>query len=569
MSDAYGIDFGTTNSVLARATSTVVETVPLDEHCPKEWAGTGLDHVLPSVIAFQNGQPRFGWRAKTQPQHKLEAVKRLLATDDEVRIADYTLNVEEAAATFFRHIQERAAASGLIGRLDHAVVTVPANSRGLARYRTKLSAGLAGIQVMALINEPTAAAMAHARVIAQNQRILVFDWGGGTLDVTVLESFEGTFIEQASKGKQRLGGIDIDNAFLAAVLPRIPAASSWSEAERNRFKLDLERAKIELSSRHTAQVRLPEHGRYLEVTREELEQAARPLVEETREPVEVCLRESPGRIDHLVMAGGSAKLPAVQRLVSEVVGIQPSTHIDPMTAIAEGAAIAAGILQGAITDLDFHVGTEHALGTIVHNDYSPKEGDFSVLIRRNTKYPARATEPYLPAQDFQEKVNLQVIEGDPTKPIGHEDNVVLMNWSIELPEKRLKDDAAFDITYDYDLDGILHVKLRDRQTGKDFMKEELAFGASRDRAALPRMRKRIDDLMSPAGEDAGGASPTMSAAAAATVRKARDKVAPFLPDVDRERLEQLAAALEAAPLAEETSHLDALERELRNHAYLL
>ncbi len=180
VSVAYGIDFGTTNSVLARATADGTEAIVLDDELPGEWLGTGFDKVLPSVIGFdQGGQPIFGWRAKTHKGPKLEAVKRLFATEDQVVIGNQRLDVETAAATFFRHIQGQAAASGLMERLDRAVVTIPANSRGKARYRTKLSAGLAGIEVSALINEPTAAAMAHARAIGQNQRILVFDWGGG------------------------------------------------------------------------------------------------------------------------------------------------------------------------------------------------------------------------------------------------------------------------------------------------------------------------------------------------------------------------------------------------------
>jgi molecular chaperone DnaK (HSP70) len=559
--------------VLARATATAVEAVPLDEP-PPEWADAGFDRVLPSVIGLANGTPSFGWLAKRRSTGRLEAVKRLFATDDTVTIGTDQLKVEEAAAIFFRHIQQRAAAVGLTSRLDRAVVTIPANSRGLARYRTKLSAGLAGIEVMALINEPTAAAMAHARAIGQNQRILVFDWGGGTLDVTVLQSFEGTFIEQSSKGIQRLGGLDVDSAFLASVLPRIPGATGWTDDERTSFRLNLELAKIKLSSLTETQVPLPGTGRgFIEVSRAQFEEAVWPLIQRTREPVDVCLRESPGRIDHLVMVGGSSKMPVIQRFITDIVGTDVSGGVDPMTAIAEGAAIAAGILQEIITDMDFHVGTEHALGTVVHNDSSPKSGEFSVLIRRNTKYPASATDSYVPAQDFQERINIVVIEGDPTKPIEHEDNVVLKNWSIELPEKRLKADAAFDITYEYDVDGILHVVLQDQRTGKVMMEEELAFGAGQDRSQLPGMRRRVDGLMDgaattplipPAPEPTG-----LSPAALVAVKKARDKVMPFVADADRQRLESLVTTLESAGPDDEASALAALERELRNHAYLL
>jgi len=576
VSVAFGIDFGTTNSVLSRATATEVETLVLDDQLPAEWVGTGFDKLLPSVIGFSPGgsAPQFGWTAKKRDEGKLEAVKRLFATDDEITVGGRTLNVEVAAAIFFRHIQQRAGASGLATPLDRAVVTIPANSRGKARYRTKLSAGLAGIEVSALINEPTAAAMAYAREIGQNQRILVFDWGGGTLDVTVLETFDGVFIEQSSKGIQRLGGIDLDRQFMSALLPRIPGADRWQAPQLNQFRLSLELAKIQLSTDKSALVGLPPGaGGPLEVTRGMFEEAVMPLIERTREPVETCLRESPGRIDHLVMVGGSSKIPAVQRFISGIAGTEHSSAVDPMTAIAEGAAIADAILHGIITDLDFHVGTEHALGTVVHNSDSPRDGSFSVLIGRNTKYPARATDSYLPASDFQKSVNLQVIEGDPSRPIGHEDNVILKDWTIDLPEQRLQADASFTITYDYDVDGILHVTVNDERTGKQMMAEELSFGAARMRSELPALRQAVDQLMdgqAPAGLAPGHVTgPRLSPESLSVLARARDKVLPFVGDQDRLRIEPLIAALEKATPGEEELHRAALEREIRHHAYLL
>jgi molecular chaperone DnaK (HSP70) len=579
VSVAYGIDFGTTNSVLARATATGVETIVLDDQLPGAWTGTGFDQVLPSVIAFdkrhkdEHGDdlPIFGWPAKQQSEDKLEAVKRLFATDDEISIGGNVLKVEVAAGMFFRHIQQRATAGGLAERLDRAVVTIPANSRGKARYRTKLSAGLAGIEVSTLINEPTAAAMAHARKIAQNQRILVFDWGGGTLDVTVLEAYQGVFIEQASKGIQRLGGIDIDSRFLSTVQPLIPGSDRWQPHELGNFRLDLELAKIRLSSNEFTLLNLPGGGT-MEVTRTQFEEAVMPLIERTREPVETCLRESPGRVDHLVMVGGSSKMPVIQRFVADIVGAELSdSDVDPMTAIAEGAAIADGILQGIITDLDFHVGTEHALGTVVHNSDSPPEGSFSVLIGRNTKYPARATDTYTPAVDFQEEVSLKVIEGDPGKSINDEDNVILKDWTITLPEKRLVLDAAFDVVYDYDVDGILHVTVRDKHSSNVLMAEELSFGAAQDRSQLPKLRRTVDEVMgrAPAEGEAGLAVPRLSPESALVLKKAREKVMPFVSDADRAQLELLVAALENASPVDEDDHRAALEHELRVHAYLL
>jgi molecular chaperone DnaK (HSP70) len=577
MSASFGIDFGTTNSVLASVTPSGVEVITLDDQLPGEWVNTGFDKVLPSVIGFDaSSNAIFGWEAKKQSSSKLDAVKRLFATDDTVDVGGRSIKVEEVAAMFFRHIQSRAKAAGLLDLVDKAVVTIPANSRGKSRFRTKISAGLAGIEVVALINEPTAAAMAHARSIGENQRILVFDWGGGTLDVTVLQATDGTFIEQASKGVQRLGGLDIDAAFMAFTMSRVSGADRWADHERNSFRLDLELAKIQLSNADSTHVALPD-GDFLEVTRGQFEESIGSLIERTREPVEVCLRESPGRIDHLVMVGGSSKMPIIQRFVSNIVGTEPSQSVDPMTAIAEGAAIAAGVLAGVVNDVDFFVGTEHALGTIINNPDSPTEGEFSVLIRRNTKLPARAEDVYTPANDMQEKLNVNVIEGDPSLPIFHEDNVVLKNWNIDLLEPRPRQDASFSIIYEYDVDGILHVVLRDLKTGTIMMDEELAFGAGQDKRSLPQMRQRIDDLMS-GGSRSGGesvestsvaSSSSLSRESQASIDKAQTKIVPFVSDADVTRLGSLIEALENGGSADEQQNRDALDREIRNHAYLL
>jgi molecular chaperone DnaK (HSP70) len=486
---SYGIDFGTTNSVLARVTDGRLTTLPLVDEIPIAWADHGFDRVLPSAFTMTDGVPTFGWPAKTRTGRRVEAVKRLLATDDVVEVGDVRVPVEVAGALLLRQIRRRVDQLGG-DPLTRAVVTVPANSRGLARARTKLAAGLAGIEVLALINEPTAAALAHARSIAADQRVLVFDWGGGTLDVTVLQAVEGSFIEQSSMGVQRLGGLDLDAALLAAVAPHVPGAGDWTPTERDLFRLNLELGKIQLSTEASVDVQLPNDSVAVQVPRDFFENAIAPLLERVREPLEVCLRESPGPIDHLVMVGGSSRIPAVQRFVAGIVGVDPNTEIDPMTAIAEGAAIAAGVLEGTVTDVDFHVGAEHALGTVARDD-ATGESRFSVLIGRNTKYPARTTQVYTPVHDYQEEIAVLVVEGNPDKPLDHEDNVLLADWLIPLPEQRPMGEAAVEITYEYDVDGILHVVVRDIATGRAFVDEQLAPGAGRDPAELDDLRRQM------------------------------------------------------------------------------
>lgn len=557
---AYGIDFGTTNSVLAVATGTSMETVSLDQP-PGEFAELGFDRVLPTVLADSGGRIEFGWKAKRNP-NKLAAVKRLFQTDDEVTVGSHRLKVEEAAAIFFRQIKERAANSGL--HLDRAVVTIPANSRGAARYRTKISAGLSGIEVVALVNEPTAAAMAYAKTIRDGDRVLVFDWGGGTLDVTVLQNVDGAFVEEASKGIQRLGGIDVDDAFGSAIRAKLPAGAQLDP-------FDLELAKVKLSTQMSTVMSL-RGGGIVEVLRADLEDAIRPLINRTREPIDKCLADLGGaRIDHLVMVGGSSKIPMAQRYIREILRLEPMAEVDPMTAIAEGAALAAGILAGDIIDHDFFVGTEHALGTVVHN-HGPDKPEFSVLIPRNTKLPAAATDYYTPAYDDQEQVLVQIIEGDPDAPFTHEDNVILKAWEVQLEPMPVAN-AGFKVTFDYDVDGILHVKAEYSKTGRVILDEELSFGAAGSKSDLIAMRKRIDSLDTDSTfGGSGGSSPinaNLSPESITAIRRATDKILPFVDAPVQSQLAGLIDALQnAAPDAEGDARV-ALDRVIREHSYLL
>ncbi|NNN15359.1 MAG: Hsp70 family protein [Acidimicrobiaceae bacterium] len=536
-----------------------METVTLDSP-PQEWAALGFDKVLPTVIADISGQLAFGWRAKRSPQ-RLEAVKRLFASEESVELSGKSFPVEEAAGNFFRQIKSRASEAGL--SLDQAVVTIPANSRGMARYRTKISAGLAGIEVLALVNEPTAAAMAYGTRIKDGDRVLVFDWGGGTLDVTILRRVAGVFMEEASKGVQKLGGIDLDQAFAAAVQNRVP-----SDSHLDLF--DLERAKVILSSQESTIIPLVGGGT-LEVTRSDLEASIRPLILRTQEPVRRCLADlSDPKIDHLVLVGGSSKIPMVQRYIREMLRLDVISGVDPMTAVAEGAALAAGILTGEISDYDFFVGTEHALGTVVHDGGVPR---FSVLIPRNTKLPASATDFYEPVHDDQESAIVRVMEGDPEQAFEHEDNVILKEWEVQL-EKRSRAQAGFSITFEYDVDGILHVKVVDNMTQLKLMDEQLTFGAARSKQDLVDIRRRIDQssVLTDDVADQGAKESTrsgLSEQSREAVRRAKEKIYPFVDDSIQKLLDhQIESLLRSGPDGEVAAR-DQLEQTIRDHAYLL
>ena len=571
---ALGIDFGTTNSVLAGWSGGGVEVHAIDDP-PLDWARLGFDRVLPSVLGVDGDErATFGWRAKQQTGLKLEAVKRLFAVEDMVHIGGMTFSVEMAAALLFARIKIGAENVGV--QMDHAVVTIPANSRGLARFRTKLCAGLAGIDVRALINEPTAAAMAHSIDMNDDQTILVFDWGGGTLDVTVLETVAGVFIERASKGIQRLGGIDFDSAFAAAVLEQLPDSASWSDAERGAFRLDIEKAKVILSEQTETSLPVP-GGSFHPVTRSLLEKAIAEKIEWARRPIDQCLQDlqvAPSAIDHVVMVGGTSKIPLVRQFVSDLLGKEPAEGCDPMTAVAEGAAIAAAILSGQL-DNDFFVSTEHALGTITVDDFG--RAGFSTLIPRNHTLPAREKGSYVPAREGQDSVLVRVIEGDPDVPVDHPDNVVLREWEIPVDATRPREQAGFDIAYEYDVDGILHVTVVDQLTEAVMLKDDLSFGVSRDKAGLVSIARAVEATMSSGslGAAATAGAPTgnghraaVDPAVSAMLDRVRNKVVPFVPDDEGQRLADLACALEAAGPSSQAECRERLEVELRRYAYL-
>jgi molecular chaperone DnaK (HSP70) len=486
---AVGIDFGTTNCALALYGAGTVEVIPLDQ-APAEWETLGLHRVLPSVLALgPDGEPRFGWRAKQQHHDRVDAVKRLFSQHEMVVVGDEELLVEEVGAMLFAHLRRAALAQGV--DFSRAVVTVPANSRGLARYRTKLCAGLAGVEVAALINEPTAAAMAYGLGAGGDQTVLVVDWGGGTLDVTVLGLVDGVFMEHASKGIQRLGGIDFDRRLYEQVATEAGGDTEWDEFARSRFRLELERAKITLSSQDEVSLALP-GGRRVVLSRDQLDRWMAPLVQRAAEPIQRCLRDlglSTRSIDHLLLVGGTCMMPIVREFVTDLVGREPAPGVEPLTAVAKGAAVAAAILAGE-HDSDFFVSTEHALGTVCVDALGKRT--FSTLIPRNHKLPARGSDAFVRESEGDLAVRVRVIEGDPDKPLDDEDNVFLKAWDVSLIPGS---DGSFDIAYEYDTNGILHVTVTDRVTGQLLLADDVSLVESLDRPEMERVSQRVAAIL--------------------------------------------------------------------------
>ena len=237
--------------------------------------------------------------------------------------------------------------------------------------------------------------------------------------------------------------------------------------------------------------------------------------------------------------------------------------------IRDSAALSAGILNGDIVDFDFFVATEHALGTIITDPLTERQ-NFSVLIPRNTKLPASATDGYTPVVDNQEAVTIKVIEGDPEHPVDHEDNVVLKEWDVDITPPRPVSEAGFTVTYSYDVDGILNVKVVDSQTEAVRLDEQLSFGVARSKADLVEIRKRIDGM--PGGtapSNGASAGPRLDDESMEVISRARSKIMPFLDDAEVATFESLIETLtESAPEDREAPRA-ALQKAIRGHAYLL
>ncbi len=572
---AIGIDFGTTNSVAAVFDGGPTEVLPIGEPSA-EWVAMGFDRVLPSVVALDDDrQMVFGWQAKQlDTDMKFEAIKRLFREEETVTEGGEQFYVEEIAAALFGHIKQRVLATGL--DFDSAVITIPANSRGLARHRTKVCAGMGGIPPIALINEPTAAAMAYAqRHDIDGQKVLVFDFGGGTLDVTVLAVNDGMFFEQGSSGIARLGGVDFDRAVLRHIAEESPDSAGWSSADKARLRLEIEKAKIRLSSSEIDETIIsdPTLGTF-RLTRPQFNDLTRPLVERSGEAIRRTLsdlRMTPDSIDQVLLVGGTSKVPAVRQFVTELLGKAPATGVDPMTAIGEGAAIAAAIMTNEIVDNDFFLSTEHALGTIIADPVA-QQLRFGTVIPKNQKLPAKQTESFVPMIDFQESVNVTVLEGDPGLPLGHPDNLVLAEFLVPLDPPRPAEEVKIELTYTYTSEGLLEVDVRDGRSG-DRLVEQLKLSSQgaiggRDLVEMAsRVRASVEDGSAVSGSSVPVSSlPPESAALVAT---ARSKVIPFVDDDDAAAIKSLVETLEQANGDDQQAAHDELETALAPFSYLL
>ncbi|MFC9910182.1 Hsp70 family protein [Streptomyces sp. NPDC127197] len=490
-----GIDFGTTNSVAAQWNGAYVEILELGgQGLDADWERPGFEKLYPSVVGTSSlrAGALFGWEAKLRSEQAVEACKRMLREEPLVTIGGRRFAATTAAAGVFRSMAA-AAEEEAATEIGEAVITVPANATGAARFRTREAARAAGITVKTLLNEPTAAAIAYAHAVEEEGEFLVFDWGGGTMDATLLLHDDGFFDEKASRGVNQLGGLEIDERLRRMVLERAPARRQWSESEQRQFRLDLERNKILLSSQESVRITTPD-GIAVEIGQDEFSAEIQDLISRALDPVEQCLEQAridPSELTAVLMIGGSSQIPAVREAVAEALDCElvGPELCNPMTAVAEGAAISAAAMDGELKSIIRVVNT-HALGTVTKDRHGKRA--FSSLIDRNQRLPQQRSKSYQPSQDGVRRLTVEVWEGDPDRPVDHPDNVKLTELVLAYPQRSQAEDGVFDLEYTYSKEGLLTVKATLQKTGEVVLDGEVrVFG---DSTVPPEIEKELKAL---------------------------------------------------------------------------
>src|SRR3990172_1119122 len=466
MARAVGIDLGTTNSVIA----------VLEGGEPTIIANAEGGRTTPSVVSFKDGEVLVGEVAKrqsiTNPDQTVRSVKRHMGTDWSIEVDGKTLTAQEISARILMKLK-RDAESYLGDKITDAVITVPAYFNDAQRQATTEAGQIAGFNVLRIINEPTAAALAYGLDKETDQTILVFDLGGGTFDVSVLEIGDGVFEVKATSGDTYLGGDDWDQKVIDWLVEGFKndhgVDLSKDRMALQRLKEAAEKAKIELSTVVETEVNLPfitatsEGPLHLQrkLTRSEFQKLTEELLERTKRPFQQAIKDAAiavSDIEHLVLVGGSTRMPAVQELVKGLSGKDPHRGVNPDEVVAAGAAIQAGVLKGDVKDILLLDVTPLTLGI------ETKGGVMTRMIERNTTIPTRRAEIFTTADDNQPEVEIHVLQGERSMAA---DNKSLGKFRLTGLPPAPMGIPQIEVTFDIDANGIVSVAAKDRGTGKE------------------------------------------------------------------------------------------------------
>jgi molecular chaperone DnaK len=575
-----GIDFGTSNSVVANFQFGRAEV--LANHEGQKWT--------PSIVTLRrDGTLAFGQEAKENfdEQRSIRSIKRVLGTPERVPLVGQNLRTEQIAVMLFS-LLKKDAEQALRENFTKAVVTIPANSKGLARHATKLCAGAAGMQVLTLINEPTAAAICYGLNARDDQTVLVYDFGGGTLDVTILRIHHGIFEEISSKGIGKLGGDDIDEAMAKVLADSFRDKTGFdvlNSPYRQRFMLAVERAKIDLSTEQSAVARqaelVPERHLSLEeeIERPAFERVIMPLIVKSGTAIDEALKLRglrPKDIDRVLLVGGTSKIPLVKRYVTEKLAgkePEPFDRVDPMTCVAQGAAIVSAILQGApgLDNYAYSVKLEHSL-CANPVDQRTNRVFLDPIIKRGADIPCSYNKTYYPVADPADRVLISVYEGDVYDAPESPENVKLAEIPWEFKPPRAQRDGALEVSFEYGDDGILTVQINDRHASqKKRFAIQQAGEDQMDASQLIKLKRINEDLVNRTME----LENTQEFKDAAEVlKKTEQDVIPRIEnDEDRHELEELCRQVRQAMGSGDRCRMEEasanLNDRLLNYAYLL
>ncbi|MDN5328037.1 MAG: molecular chaperone DnaK [Candidatus Woesearchaeota archaeon] len=486
-----GIDLGTTFSAMAILQGGKPVIIPNAEG----------ERTTPSVVHIKNGEIVVGTPARRQaivdPAHTVMSIKRRMGEDYKVNIDGKEYTPQQISAFILQKLK-RDAEEYLGEKITKAIITCPAYFTDAQRQATKDAGKIAGLEVLRIINEPTAAALAYGLDKSEDHRILVFDFGGGTFDVSILELGDGVFEVKSTSGDNHLGGDDVDRVIMDWLIDEFKKETgidlSNDKVALQRLKEAAEQAKKELSSKTETEINLPfitatENGPLhlnRKLSRALFEKLIEDILERLKGPLEEALRDGGFKkedIDRVILVGGSTRIPAVQRMIKDVLGKEPDKSVNPDEAVALGAAIQGGVLSGEIKDLLLLDVTPLSLGI------ETLGGVMTVIIPKNTTIPTRKSKIFTTATDNQTAVTIRVFQGE--RPMA-EDNKLLGQFDLVGIPPAPRGVPQIEVTFDIDANGITHVSAKDKATGKE-QQIKITATTNLSEEEIERMRKEAEE----------------------------------------------------------------------------